>query len=73
MNLYYRLAKLFGVKTTYLVSYVSSVSGGFLYGDMHVTVKPWITPDNWGQVREVVSKESNIDPAKLSIVCCSKF
>jgi hypothetical protein len=45
---------------------MAPASGGSQHGDMTVTVKPWITADNWKDVREFVRKETGVEALTIT-------
>lgn len=54
MRILTKLADLIGWKTCYWIGYQYPVSGGLFSGDLSMTVRPWITRENMGEVRDEV-------------------
>ena len=61
------LARVFGWKTLYHVSWSEPMGGTFKIGDMTVVVSPWITSKNYKDVRKVVADSNNVAPENIII------
>lgn len=71
-----RLAHWLGWKTLYHVAWTEPIKAGkegFRSGDMTLTVRPWITNDNFKEAREVVAADNGLDPSGFVITSMTKL
>jgi hypothetical protein len=68
-----RLAHWIGWTTLYHVAWTEPMAAGFRSGDMTITVRPWITSDNWKTARGVVAADNGLDSAGFVITSVTKL
>jgi hypothetical protein len=68
-----KLANFFGWTTTYHVSYLIPSPSCSVYGDMTLTVRPWITADTWKVARGVVAEDNKVTPEQITIVSVTRL
>lgn len=68
-----KLAKKLGWSTVYHISWHVPLSGGYSLGDGTYTVKPWITQDNYSELRKYVANEAGTLPSRVTITSITKL
>lgn len=62
-----RLARKLGWRTVYHVAWTSPFNGGYTLGDGTYIVKPWLSTENFGSLRQSIANDAKTTKDKITI------